>query len=169
MTQYVFYFLSGVTILTALLVIFAKNPVHSVLYLILCFFSISGHYVLLDAQFLAIVNLIVYAGAVMVLFLFVVMMLNLNAESDPTKPKLIKFAAVVSGGLLMLVIIASIKYSENNLPITANADATMGNVKNLGKALFTDFLLPFEVCSILFIAAMVGAVVLGKRENENNQ
>ena len=94
----IFLFLSFVALLSALGVVFAKNPIHSVLFLILTFFSLSGHYLLLNAQFLAAVNIIVYAGAIMVLFLFVIMFLNLNIDTEPHKPALDKIAAAIVGG-----------------------------------------------------------------------
>ena len=88
MSQYIFIILSLLTVLSALAVVFAKNPMYSVLSLIVCFFTVAGHYILLNAQFLAIVHVIVYAGAIMVLFLFVVMLLNLNADTEPHKSNL---------------------------------------------------------------------------------
>jgi len=97
-TQLLFWFLTVMALGSALMVIFSKNPVHSILWLIVTFFSISGHYILLNAQFLAIVNMIVYAGAIMVLFLFVVMLMNLNANSEPQKNKWIMLAGTVAGG-----------------------------------------------------------------------
>jgi NADH-quinone oxidoreductase subunit J len=145
------------------MVIFSRNPVHSVLYLIVCFFAISGHFLLLNAQFLFIVNLIVYAGAIMVLFLFVIMLLNLNAETEPHKPNIVKLAAVLSAGLLMLVLVASLKQAEVS-PANMMVDNSIGLVKNLGRELFTKFMVPFEISSILFLSAMVGAVMLGKKE-----
>src|SRR3569832_91520 len=101
LSQYLFFFLSFVAIFSALLVIIDKNPVHSVLYLIITFFAIAGHYFMLNAQFLAAVHIIVYAGAIMVLFLYVFMMLNLNADVEPHKSKAARAAAVVAGGILM--------------------------------------------------------------------
>jgi NADH-quinone oxidoreductase subunit J len=162
MSQYIFLFLSFFSILCALSVIFAKNPIHSVLYLILCFFSIAGHYVLLNAQFLAIVHIIVYSGAIMVLFLFTVMLLNLNAAVEPHKSLFLKFAAVLSGGALMLVLLASFRNAE--IRSVAVHDTSLGMVKTLGRSLFTDFVLPFEISSVLFISAMVGAVILAKKD-----
>src|SRR3546814_15293911 len=103
LTQSLFYFLSFLAVFSALAVIIAKNPVHSVLYLVLTFFAITGHYILLNAQFLAIVNVIVYAGAIMVLFLFVLMLPNLNAETEPQKPVYLTFAGAISVGVLPLV------------------------------------------------------------------
>lgn len=162
-TTYIFYLLSTLTITSALYVVFSRNPMYSVLSLIFCFFTIAGHYIMLNAQFLAIVHLIVYAGAIMVLFLFVVMLLNLNPDTEPHKANWIKFAAVFAGGLLFLILIASLKgaaIETNELAI--NSD--IGFVQKLGKKLFTEFLLPFEISSILFLSAMVGSVVLAKKE-----
>src|SRR5579864_8554028 len=111
-TQVLFWFLSILAILGAILVVTSKNPVHSVLWLIVVFVAISGHYILLDAQFLAIVNLIVYAGAIMVLFLFVVMLMNLNTDSEPQKNRWMKIAGVITGGALLLVLVAALKRAD---------------------------------------------------------
>ena len=161
-TAVLFFFLSALALGSALMVIFSKNPVHSVLWLIATFFAISGHYILLNAQFLAIVNLIVYAGAIMVLFLFVIMLMNLNADTEPQKNRLVQFAGVISGGVLFLVILAALKSSSINIVETSSTD--IGLIKNLGKTLFTQFVLPFEISSVLFLSAMIGAVVIGKKE-----
>ena len=163
MLGFLFYILSGLTILTAILMIAARNPVHSVLYLIATFFMVSGQYLLMNAQFLFVVNIIVYAGAIMVLFLFVLMLLNLNKETEPQKSMKTKLAGVIAGGLLLITLLgALIKSNTNseNLPIT-----DIGLVKNLGRVLFTDFVVPFEISSILFLSAMVGAILVGKRHN----
>ena len=145
------------------MVVFSKNPVHSVLYLIITFFAIAGHYLLLNAQFLFVTHIIVYAGAIMVLFLYVIMLLNLNHESEPHKSSLLKIAASICGGMLMVLLVASLKGTEHlKQPSVEVKD--MGLVNSLGSVLFTEFLLPFEVCSILLLAAMVGAVMLAKSE-----
>lgn len=162
-STYLFYLLSTLTVLSALYVVFSKNPMYSVLSLIFCFFTIAGHYIMLNAQFLAIVHLIVYAGAIMVLFLFVVMLLNLNPDTEPHKPNWIKFTAVITGGLLFLVLIAAFKGASIETNALAG-NSNIGFVENVGKKLFTDFLLPFEVSSILFLSAMIGSVVLAKKE-----
>lgn len=159
-----FYFLSFLAILSALMVVFSKNPVYSVLYLVITFFSIAGHYVLLNAQFLAVVHVIVYAGAIMVLFLYVIMMLNLNRESEIEKSSLLKIAATICGGLLLIVMVASLKSAEAPL-VAQNAGVSIGNIKTLGKVLFNDFLLPFEITSILLLSAIVGAVMLAKSKS----
>ena len=160
-----FYFLSFLAVLSALMVVVSKNPVHSVLYLIITFFCIFGHYLLLNAQFLAFVHIIVYAGAIMVLFLYVLMLLNLNSESEPHKSNILKFAAVISGGLLMVVLVGALRGTETMM-IEDNG-SQIGYVKNLGKVMFKDFLLPFEITSILLLAAMVGAVMIGKKPSDS--
>jgi NADH-quinone oxidoreductase subunit J len=142
------------------MVVFSKSPVHSVLYLIITFFCIGGHYVLLNAQFLAVVHIIVYAGAIMVLFLYVLMLLNLNKESEPHKGTVMKVAAVIFGGLMMVLLVGALRGTEEMM-ITQTTD--IGMVKTLGKVMFTKFLLPFEITSILLLAAMVGAVMIGKK------
>jgi NADH-quinone oxidoreductase subunit J len=152
-----------VTVASAMGVVFARSPVNSVLWMIMAFMSLSGHYLLLNAQFVAIVNIVVYTGAIMVLFLYVIFLLNLNRETEPHKPLLVKSAAVVAGGLLVLTLIGALRTTDR-LPMPKNVDGTVGTIENLGKVLFNDFLLPFEVSSILFLAAMVGAVMIGKRE-----
>ena len=158
-TQSLFYFLAFVAIFSSLLVVLVKNPVHSVLYLILTFFTLTGEYVLLNAQFIAVVNIIVYAGAIMVLFLFVIMLLNLNAEYEPQKSNLLKFAGVITGGIGMVVLTAALKATDpSNSIVIQNAD--LGLVENLGQVLFREFFLPFEIVSILFLSAMVRAVLL---------
>lgn len=161
MTLYVFYFLSFLAVLSALMVVFSRNPIFSVLYLVITFFCVGGHYLILSAEFLFAVHVIVYAGAIMVLFLYVIMLLNLNQETEPVKNHFYRFAALISAGLLMLVMIAALKGAES-AQIVFGANKEIGLVKNLGKMLFNEFLLPFEIVSILLLAAMVGAVMLGK-------
>ena len=163
MTLSIFYFLSFLAILSALMVVVSKNPVHSVLYLIITFFAIAGHYVLMNAQFLAAVHIIVYAGAIMVLFLYVIMMLNLNAEVEPQKNVWIKGAATIAGGSLMVVLVGAFREVSQNSFI-GNYNPSVGLISNLGKTLYSDFMLPFEISSILFLSAMVGAVMLAKKE-----
>ncbi|MEO5979551.1 MAG: NADH-quinone oxidoreductase subunit J [Chryseolinea sp.] len=163
MTLNAFYFLSFVAVLSALMVVFSKNPVYSVLYLIITFFCIAGHYILLNAQFLAVVHVIVYAGAIMVLFLYVIMLLNLNEDSEPHKSALLRVVATICAGLLVIVLIGSLKGTEQMIQ-QQPADTGIGLVKNLGKVMFTDFLLPFEITSVLLLAAMVGAIMLGKSD-----
>jgi NADH-quinone oxidoreductase subunit J len=161
----IFYFIAFLSVLFALLVITAKNPVHSVLYLILTFFTITIHYILLNAQFLAIVNFIVYMGAIMVLFLFVLMLLNLNVESEPAKSNIVKIAGVIGGCCLLATLFGSLKLAAAS-PLVVLNNPGLGLVKNLGKVLFNEFLLPFEISSVLLLSAMVGAVLLAKKEKQ---
>jgi len=164
-TEILFWILSALALFSALMVLVSKNPVHSVLWLIVVFFAISGHYILLNAQFLAIVNLIVYAGAIMVLFLFVIMLMNLNASIEPQRNLLLKLAGIVAGGLLLSVMVSAVRSAgelAGKQAMTNEGD--IGLIQNLGKVLFTQYVVPFEISSVLFLSAMVGAVVIGKRE-----
>lgn len=162
-TKYIFYFLTILALYSAVMVLLSKKPIHSILYLTLTFFAIAGHYVLLNAQFLAVVHIIVYAGAIMVLFLFTVMLLNLNKEEHSPKPFRVRMAAIVSGCMLMIVLIAIFK--DYDIAVVSDPSLTqIGLVKNLGRVLFDEYLVPFELSSILFLTAMVGAVMLGKKE-----
>jgi len=145
------------------MVILAKNPIHSVLYLVITFFTFTIHYVLLNAQFLAVVNFIVYMGAIMVLFLFVLMLLNLNKETEPMKSVLVKIMGAVAGMCLLVTLAGSLRTLEASNPLILKKPE-IGLVGNLGKVLFNEFLLPFEISSILLLTAMVGAVLLAKKE-----
>ena len=165
-TGYLFWVLAILALLSAIWVVTARNPIHSVLALIATFFCLSGHYILLNAQFLAAVNIIVYAGAIMVLFLFTIMFLNLRKEDEESKTNLTKMAAVVVGGLLMVMLITIFRAKSAQVP-TFNPvafDSRTGLVENLGNLLYSDYILPFELASVLFLVAMVGAVMLGRRE-----
>src|SRR5450755_2167108 len=163
-TQFLFWFLSVLALFSAIMMVVSKNPVHSVLWLIVVFFAISGHYILLNAQFLAIVNLIVYAGAIMVLFLFVIMLMNLNADTEPQKNKWLKIAGVIAGGALLMVFVAALKNADLKSQIVQVNNGDIGLISNLGFALFHDYVIPFEISSVLFLSAMIGAVVIGKKE-----
>jgi NADH-quinone oxidoreductase subunit J len=162
-TEILFWFLSALAIGGALMMVSSKNPVYSVLWLIVVFFAISGHYILLNAQFLAVVNIIVYAGAIMVLFLFVIMLMNLNADTEPQKNKWMKIAGAIAGGSVMLVFVAALRQAEVIKTQQISMGGDTGLIKTLGKTLFTDYVLPFEISSVLFLSAMVGAVVIAKK------
>lgn len=164
-TQILFWFLALLAVVAAAGVVLSKSPIYSVLWLIVVFFSISGHYILMNAQFLAIVNIIVYAGAIMVLFLFVIMLMNLNADAEPPKNIYLKAAGIIAGMCLMIVLVAAIAQSADiKIPLAKGSD--VGLIKNLGKALFNEYVIPFEISSILFLSAMVGAVVIGKKDEK---
>jgi NADH-quinone oxidoreductase subunit J len=153
-TTLVFILLSVLAVGSAIMMITSKSPVNSVLWLIVVFFSISGHYILMNAQFLAIVNIIVYAGAIMVLFLFVVMLMNLNKETEPVKNYRLQLISVVSGGCLLLIILSAImKIDTQQLVEMKVGDA--GLIKSLGKNLFSNYVLPFEISSVLFLSCLL--------------
>ena len=162
--EIIFYALSAFALVCAIMVLISKNPIHSVLWLILVFFAISGHYILLNAQFLAIVNIIVYAGAIMVLFLFVIMLINVKKDSEPQKQLFVKFIGVIAGGSFLTLTISLIKQAKPLVGKTVLLkEGTIGLIHPLGKALFNDYVVPFEISSVLFLSAMVGAVLIGKK------
>jgi NADH-quinone oxidoreductase subunit J len=162
--EILFYTLSAFAIISAIMVLVSKNPIHSVLWLILVFFAISGHYILLNAQFLAIVNIIVYAGAIMVLFLFVIMLMNVKQENEFKKHLLVKFIGVLSGGSFLVLLVALVKQTvQLQGQKVLLKEGNIGLIHPLGKALFTDYVVPFEISSVLFLSAMVGAVIIGKK------
>lgn len=161
MEQYIFYGLSTIAVFAAIMMVVSKKTIHSLLYLLLCFFTIAGHYVLLNAQFLAIVHIIVYAGAIMVLFLFTVMLLNLNIKEELTKPLVSRIVAVVAGGLFLVALVGVLKGLDSNQSMM-QMNNQVGVMKNLSNVLFNEYVMPFEIASILFLTSMVGAVMLGK-------
>lgn len=159
----VFLLLSFVALFCGLMTVLSKNPIHSVIYLIGCFFAIAGHYLLLNAQFLAIVHIMVYAGAIMVLFLFTLMLMNLNEATEQHKPAIARIGAVVASGLLGLVLIAALQ-KANALAGAAAQNNNIGTIENLGRVLLDEYLFPFEFTSVLFLSAMIGAVLLAKKD-----
>ena len=160
----IFCVLAAITLATAFLTIFSRNPIHSAIYLVICFFSIAGHYLLLNSQFLAIVHVIVYSGAIMILFLFTIMLMNLNEQKEVHKPRITRLGAIVSFCLICLVLIAIF---INSKPIVGEYTATgedYQSINVLGKILLNEYMVPFEFVSILLIVAMIGAVLLSKKE-----
>jgi len=108
------------------------------------------------------VHIIVYAGAIMVLFLYVLMLMNLNADLEPQKRNWLKYAGAISGGALLVVLVAALR--DASMPALSTNPTDIGLIKNLGMVLFKQYVVPFEVSSILFLSAMIGAVVIGKKE-----
>jgi NADH-quinone oxidoreductase subunit J len=168
-SEYVFWFLSFVAVFSALAVIVSKNPVYSVLYLIVTFFSIAGHYFLMNAQFLGAVHIIVYAGAIMVLFLYVIMMLNLNTIEVEKRSAFAKVSAVIAACLVMLTLSSAAGKADFMVDPNTVASNNNGLVEQLGMTLYQDYMLPFELASVLFLAAMVGAVYLSKKNLNETQ
>ena len=166
-----FYLISSVAIISAVSVILQKNPIYSVISLIVTLVSLATVFLLLNAQFLAAVQIIVYAGAIMVLFLFVVMLLNLgkNDAGEEGRDKLFiqKKAAVILGGTLFVIFAMVIKggfYSGKPGIYTTEVINSIGNTELVGKLLFTEYLLPFEITSVLLFAAIIGTIILAKKK-----
>ena len=165
--ELVFYAFSLVMVIAAVLVITARNPVYSVLYLILAFFSAATIWMLLEAEFLAIILIVVYVGAVMVLFLFVIMMLDINLV--PFKEGFIRYlpvavlVAVVMAIELLMVMWSRGRFGAEMFPIPAPNPADYSNTTELGRLLYTNYLLPFEVAGIILLVAIVAAVALTLR------
>ena len=160
----IFCVLAAITLATAFLTIFSRNPIHSAIYLVICFFSIAGHYLLLNAQFLAVVHVIVYSGAIMILFLFTIMLMNLNERNEVHRPRITRLGAIVSFCLICLVLIAIF---INSKPIVGDYTTTgedYQSIEVLGKVLLNEYMVPFEFVSILLLVAMIGAVLLSKKE-----
>lgn len=163
-----FYILSAVTLATAFLTIFSKNPIHSAIYLVLCFFSIAGHYLMFNAQFLAIVHIIVYSGAIMILMLFTIMLMNLNKEDEQNKSVLTRIAAAISFCLVAFVLLAAFIKAQPAINEYTVSGEDYQSIKVLGKVLLNDYMVPFEFASILLLVSMIGAVLLSKKEHINN-
>ena len=160
---FVFYVFAAIMVIAALRMITAKNPVHSALSLVVVFFTSSAIWLLLDAEFLAITLVLVYVGAVMVLFLFVVMMLDINLTKIRAgfvrfMPVALLVSAIMIVELVLVVLSKEFSYSQ---PMAAPSD--FSNTQELGKILYTDYLLPFEVASVILLVAIVAAIVLTLR------
>jgi NADH-quinone oxidoreductase subunit J len=163
MSLVLFLVLALIAVAAAVGLVTARNPVHSALFLLLNFASLAIMYILLNAQFLAVVHIIVYTGAIMVLFLFVIMLMNLNKSTEPQKGMITRVAAALAGGLFLLTLLGATKQGVQ-VQTAAAFDPGAGLVKSVGHSLFTTFLLPFEVSSVLFLSAMIGAVLLGRND-----
>lgn len=164
----VFYILSAITLATAFLTVLTKNPIHSAIYLVLCFFSIAGHYLMFNAQFLAIVHIIVYSGAIMILMLFTIMLMNLNKEDERNKSVLTRIAAAVSFCLVAFVLLATFIKAQPVINDYQVSGEDYQSIKVLGQILINDYMVPFEFASVLLLVSMIGAVLLSKKEHINN-
>ena len=164
--QGAFYLLATVTAVSAVLMLLQKNPVNSALYLILNFFCLGGLYLTLNAQFIAMVHILVYAGAIMVLFLFVIMLLNLGDDKGMNeKLGIRRYLGIGFSVALLLELLYILGFSSaNNYSELSAASVEMGTVEYIGKVLFTKFLFPFEMTSFLLLAAIIGAVLLAKKK-----
>lgn len=162
--QIIFCVLSVITLASAFMTIYSRKPMHSAIYLLICFTSITGHYLILNAQFLAMVNLIVYIGAIMILIVFTIMLMNLNKENEVYKPRVTRLGAIVLFCLMCIVLIAMF---INSKPIVGDYTTTgedYQSIKVLGQVLLNEYMVPFEFASVLLLVAMIGAVLLSKKE-----
>ncbi len=163
-----FYVFGAVAVLASLLVVGQRNPMYSVLLLIVSFMALAALYVLLDAPFTAVTQIIIYAGAIMVLFLFVVMLLNVPREDPGAAPLLTRFSGARRfGALLSLALLVEFAWALARLTTTwlsPEAAPSLTSVRAIGQALFTDHAFAFEVTSVLILVALVGAVVLARKE-----
>ena len=167
MATFFFLYFAGVIVLTSLLVIALRNPIYSALSLLILFFHVAGLYVTLEAEFLAAVQIIVYAGAILVLYLFVVMLLNVKREERYHA----QFPIAVLLGITILteVLLLGIRHTyspESGVPVARQTagGAARGNTETIGEALYSTYLFPFEVASLILLVAMIGAIILAKRD-----
>ena len=161
--EIIFWSLSTIAFITAIYTVIAKNPIFSAISLLVCFASIAGHYLLLNAQFLFIVHIIVYAGAIMVLFLTTLMLMNLNEETEKHKPAIAQIAALVIAIELGVVMMLAVR-KANVILTMGPMTASVGDVKSLGNVLLNEYFYPFEFISVLLLSAMVGVVLLMKKD-----
>lgn len=160
----IFFVLAGVAVLGAVSLIVQRHPIHSALSLIVVMVALAGLYLLLGAEFVAAVQIIVYGGAIMVLFVFVIMLLNAGEEERTNFSKLATYAGIPLAVATTGLIAAAIVSSKNSLPAAATGD-TLTSTRTLSNLLFKDFVYPFELTSVLILVAILGAIVLAQREN----
>jgi len=155
-----------VAIISALMVVTCKNPINSALSLVLTFFCLATYYAMLNAPFMAAIQIIVYAGAIMVLIIFTIMLLNIRVDANKKSSHQLALGSVIGIATLLLAILflGRGKVSSPVGNITSDVINQVGHTELIGKVMFTDFLLPFEVTSILLLVAIVGAVILAKRK-----
>lgn len=171
MTSIVFYMFATVLLASGAAVVSVRNPVYAVLFLILCFFNASGLFLLMGAEFLALLLLVVYVGAVAVLFLFVVMMLDVSARPSSKQEfrRYLPVGAAVGAVLLaQLVLVAGAWVMESGaVTAVAESEKAVENTRALGRLLYTDYFFPFQVSGLILLVAMVGAIVLAHRERKD--
>ncbi|MBV2234097.1 MAG: NADH-quinone oxidoreductase subunit J [Sterolibacterium sp.] len=168
----IFYFLASVMLFAALRVITARNPVHAVLFLVMAFFNAAGIWLLLQAEFLAIVLVMVYVGAVMVLFLFVVMMLDINIERlRDGFWRYLPLGATIGGFMVleMALVLGGSYFSPEAMPAPAELAADFSNTKQLGRLLFSVYVYPFELASVVLLVAIVAAVMITQRRRSGTR
>ncbi|ATX78887.1 NADH dehydrogenase subunit J [Mariprofundus aestuarium] len=165
-----FYMFGGLAVLSGMGVVLARNTMHSVMFLIFCFFNASGLFFLLDAEFLGIILILIYVGAVMVLFMFVIMMLEVNvAKLREGFLQYLPLGGMIAA-ILMIEFIAAASsgvFAEGAMATAAHIGQEVNNTKEIGKVLYTKYLLGFEIAAIILLVALIGAVVLTIRERKD--
>ena len=164
MAHFLFFLLAFICIASVLGMIISKDQAYNALFLIVAFVCMGGLFALLEAPFIAVVQIIIYAGAIMILFIFVVMMINVKKGLGPEKKRWTSYFAVIVAVVLVVELVLTVKGALK--PISSAALEGLGNPTDLGRLLFTKYLYPFEITSILIIAALVGAIVLVKKRDE---
>jgi len=170
--DYVFYALAVILLFAGLRVITTRNPVHAALFLVLAFFTAAGIWLLLEAEFLAITLVLVYVGAVMVLFLFVVMMLDINIERVRQGFWEAIVPGTIVGGLIcaeMIMILGVKHFGPDQIAAPAPKPADYSNTAELGRQIYTDYLLPFELASVVLLVAIVAAIALTLRQRKDSK
>ncbi|MDZ4224682.1 MAG: NADH-quinone oxidoreductase subunit J [bacterium] len=158
-----FYIFGGMAVVTALLMVTRQNPIFSAVWLVVSFFAFAVLFLMLDAQFVAVLQILLYAGAIMVLFIFVIMLLNVRAEE--LKPKVMQFSGILGGGAaIYLIVLFTLGILKEPVAAFGPVPADFGYVAPVGRLLFTKYLIPFELTSVLLLVAIVGSVVMGKRK-----
>lgn len=165
MIDIIFYILSTITLGSAALTVLSKNPIHSALWLVVSFFSIAGHYILLNSQFLGLVHIMVYSGAIMILMLFTIMLMNLNISHEVSKPLITKVIATICFCLIGLLLLSITMRGTQAYELAyVNQDQDFQSVQVLGKVLLNQYVLPFEMVAVLLLLAMIGTVLISKKD-----
>ncbi|HLB94628.1 MAG TPA: NADH-quinone oxidoreductase subunit J [Nitrospiria bacterium] len=163
MTLVLFSYFAGAIVLTAILVVALRNPIYSALSLLVLFFHVAGIYVLLDAEFIAAIQIIVYAGAILVLYLFVVMLLNLKAEEGYQRQLVLGLLLGLAVAAEAIFILNRSVFGKGIPPPVPTPHPPAGNTEAIGRLLYTTYLFPFEVASLILLVAMIGAIILAKK------
>lgn len=167
MVEVIFYILSTLTIGSAALTVLSKNPIHSAIWLVVSFFSIAGHYILLNAQFLGMVHIMVYSGAIMILMLFTIMLMNLNISNEIQKPLVTKIVATISFCLVGVLLLSIAMRANQTYELTySETGKDFQSVEVLGKILLNEYVVPFEMVAILLLLSMIGAVLISKKDKK---
>ncbi|WP_025125779.1 NADH-quinone oxidoreductase subunit J family protein [Myroides odoratimimus] len=170
MVEILFYILSTITLGSAVLTLLSKNPIHSALWLVVSFFSIAGHYILLNSQFLGMVHIMVYSGAIMILMLFTIMLMNLNISHEVSKPFITKVVATIAFCLVGLLLLSITMRGAQTYELQYTTHGQdFQSVQVLGKVLLNEYVMPFEMVAVLLLLSMIGAVLISKKDKTDKE